>query len=397
MTSVSLATESINRKGMAEEDPLDYYTLWQPLKAPELRRRFLYAFFNGDPERLQFIQSTENAHASFFARYEALCRLAINRTSSLADLTHHQLCHVRSLLKPGSSREAILSQADWQPSCFATTESQTLLDLCASVLHLMLVGNCLGKDPYDTPIYWEQGPFFIHSNMESAAKHDATYPFGELTRPLKGRKNITAPLTSDPIHVNKDLVRLPHSFTAESIERIAGIEIRWTSNLANHLLLHDDDTKLFLFHDVSILRLHQSCDSSPYTGAFMDETIRTIFMLIPPINGKRSPWFKRQLKVHDTHAINDRAGLGYRLNSTGRQIDRFHYWRDRLVLLKRTFDEAEPKTLRQLWEDDRRKTQWFTFWVAVLVFVMTIFFGILQSVGTWVQAWASLQQLKQPK
>lgn len=51
--------------------------------------------------------------------------------------------------------------------------------------------------------------------------------------------------------------------------------------------------------------------------------------------------------------------------------------------------------MRQLWEDDRKRAQWFTFWVAVLVFVMTVVFGVVQSVAGIVQAWASVKGLRQ--
>ena len=52
-------------------------------------------------------------------------------------------------------------------------------------------------------------------------------------------------------------VKLPKSFTAVNLERIAGIKIVWTSNLADHLSLTSDDTKLILFHQASFLELHK--------------------------------------------------------------------------------------------------------------------------------------------
>ena len=197
--------------------------------------------------------------------------------------------------------------------------------------------------------------------------------------------------TFAPSDAPQESIKLPQSFTADQIERIGGIEIHWTDNLADHLLLRDDDTKLFLFHHVSILKTYTLSPCSPYPRALLEETIRTISLLLPPILGKPNPFFLRDPKLH---TLDQGALLCPRLNSTERQIIKFSYWRDRLALLKRTFDEAEPQTLRQLWEDDRKKQQWFTFWVAVLVFVMTVFFGVVQSAGAWVQAWASVRQLQ---
>lgn len=48
-------------------------------------------------------------------------------------------------------------------------------------------------------------------------------------------------------------------FNARQIEYIAGFEIVWTSNLLNHLLLLDGEkkVKVYVFHQVKLLRLHQ--------------------------------------------------------------------------------------------------------------------------------------------
>ncbi len=49
----------------------------------------------------------------------------------------------------------------------------------------------------------------------------------------------------------------PMGFTAANLEMIAGIQVVWTSNLADHLSLTCDDTKVILFHQVSFLELHK--------------------------------------------------------------------------------------------------------------------------------------------
>lgn len=52
-------------------------------------------------------------------------------------------------------------------------------------------------------------------------------------------------------------VKLPKTFTAANLERIAGLNVIWTSNLADHLSLKDDDTKVLLFHQTTFLELHE--------------------------------------------------------------------------------------------------------------------------------------------
>lgn len=48
-------------------------------------------------------------------------------------------------------------------------------------------------------------------------------------------------------------VRLQKIFHARNLERLAGIQIEWTNNLADHLTLKDDDTKVLIFHHATFL------------------------------------------------------------------------------------------------------------------------------------------------
>jgi hypothetical protein len=82
-----------------------------------------------------------------------------------------------------------------------------------------------------------------------------------------------------------------------------------------------------------------------------------------------------------------------RLKTDDRRIDGFAFWRDRLVMLKQAFDEAQPKMMRQWWYDSRNGVQWYTFWVAVLVLVLTVVFGLAQSVEGALQVYASFKAL----
>jgi ABC-type Fe3+ transport system permease subunit len=65
------------------------------------------------------------------------------------------------------------------------------------------------------------------------------------------------------------------------------------------------------------------------------------------------------------------------------------------VVLKEAFDEAEPRSLSQLWFDRRVRVQWYTLWVAVLVFILTIFFGLVQSVEGALQVYLAFRSGKE--
>ncbi|MCJ1456901.1 hypothetical protein MMC28_007267 [Mycoblastus sanguinarius] len=354
-----------------------YLPMSQTLEHPSLRRDFLNGMFDVQLD-ISAIQATNDAYQSFFARYATLCKLALNKNTQVAHITHAQLLEVVMLLKDGHRTRdeyvAILCNED--KFRFECDLAEALVEVAASVWLMLSIGNLPGDFSYYEPISWEGWqPLWKNPNIDG--------PVGVIDRLFSLG------------YVSTDLVKLPQTFTAAHLEKIGGIEIRWTRNLADHLLLTDDDTKLMLFHQVSFLQLHKLGVIRPLPADLVIETMRSISLLLPPSMGKPNSWFEQERQKYPFLLLDAQAGICGRLNSSDRQIDTFSYWRDRLVLLKRTFDDAEPRNLSQLWWDDRKKTQWFTFWVAVLVFIMTVFFGVIQSVTGIVQAWASVQSLKE--
>ena len=354
---------------------LQCYLLSQPLKSLPLRHYFLIRVFDLQPSQLpqSTVQATDNAYESFFARYSLLCRLAANKDREVERITHWHLVEIITLLKTQDSTRGDVVATVMQDQIVEHSQSlaRTLVDLAAGLWLMLSISMYPGDISYDEPIVWR--------DYEKLKDEEYDLNQGPIKKSFSHLYNST------------DRVKLPQSFTAAHLEQIGGIQVIWTSNLADHLLLKDDDTKLMLFHQVSILQLHKQSPSSLLPKVLVDETIRSISLLVPPVLGEPNPWFQQQRKKT---LIDAQAGVCDRLNSSERQIEKFMYWRDRLVLLKRTFDDAEPRNVSQLWWDDRKKTQWFTFWVAVLVFIMTVFFGVIQSVAGIVQAWASVQSLK---
>jgi hypothetical protein len=92
-------------------------------------------------------------------------------------------------------------------------------------------------------------------------------------------------------------------------------------------------------------------------------------------------------------SLDPAAGACGHLSTRIRKIECFSYWKDRLIILKQAFDDSEPHTVSQWWHDDRKKVQWYTFWVAALVLFLTILFGTIQSVTAVVQAWAAVKSM----
>jgi hypothetical protein len=101
-------------------------------------------------------------------------------------------------------------------------------------------------------------------------------------------------------------------------------------------------------------------------------------------------WFKHERRRHKDELDGTASACGH-FQTRDRKIENFSIWKERLVILKQAFDDSEPKTLWQRWYDDRKKGEWYTFWLAVLIAfltVLTVVFGIIQ-------CWASIRALSQ--
>lgn len=59
----------------------------------------------------------------------------------------------------------------------------------------------------------------------------------------------------EPEPLSNEVVKLPRLFNARNLAKIGGIEVCWSSNLADHLLMKDDETKVVVFHHASILKI----------------------------------------------------------------------------------------------------------------------------------------------
>jgi hypothetical protein len=70
----------------------------------------------------------------------------------------------------------------------------------------------------------------------------------------------------------------------------------------------------------------------------IQETLWTLALLIPRSDRSMVAWYK---KIAAKNNLDASACICSQSRLEGRQIDRFHFWRERLTVLKLTFDEAE--------------------------------------------------------
>ncbi|XXH03077.1 hypothetical protein Hte_009467 [Hypoxylon texense] len=134
---------------------------------------------------------------------------------------------------------------------------------------------------------------------------------------------------------------------------------------------------------------------SLFPEGFVDETLRTLALLFPQSEyrtarlgrNEKKAWFRSLCLSSRPCIIDPRVTLCGSLRAEDRQIERFAFWRDRLIILKQTYDDATPKTLSQWWHDRRNGERWYTFWVAMLVLFVTSTLGVLQCVEGGLQVY----------
>ncbi len=168
----------------------------------------------------------------------------------------------------------------------------------------------------------------------------------------------------------------PYSLNAYNLERVGGFVIVWTDNLADHLYLNEDLGHIHVYHHAQVLRgfLHTKSEDQVLPEQLILETLQTLTLLIPRSNVDCRRWFNK----HAT-SIDEGAGDVEPLR-WARLPEKYKYWGQRLEIIRLAYDESEPKSLGQWWHDRRSKVQWYTFWVAILILVLTIIFGLIQSV-----------------
>lgn len=178
-------------------------------------------------------------------------------------------------------------------------------------------------------------------------------------------------------------VRFEKTFTARNIHLIAGITIQWTDSIADHLRMLDNKT-VAIFHHASFLK-HQAIPVFPpffpslYPNGLVEETLQTLALLFPQYDKELRLWLQSYYKSGQPKIDKQLLYCGH-LRSEERQQNHFHFWHDRLVILKQVYDESSPAKLSQWWFDRRNTVQWYTFWVAIIVLFLTILFGLIQSI-----------------
>ncbi|KAM5357127.1 hypothetical protein ACJZ2D_016589 [Fusarium nematophilum] len=183
---------------------------------------------------------------------------------------------------------------------------------------------------------------------------------------------------------SEEAVKLDTLFIAQNLDRIAGLKITWTDDISDHLRLFNFDTEVAIFHHALFLMMAKHAHIFP--PDFAEETLKTLALLLPKMNESSKKWFRR---LAEEKSLDLSAHSCLPLQTKDRQIGRFKFWHDRLVILKQAFDECEPSTWKQWWFDIRKGLYRWPFLVAAAALVLTAFFGLVQSIEGAMQVYKS--------
>ena len=106
----------------------------------------------------------------------------------------------------------------------------------------------------------------------------------------------------------------------------------------------------------------------------MAETERTIDLMFPTVAIKNQ---KRNRRISEKNFVDIELAEPIQRS---RDLTLYPTWGERLSRIQEAFDEARPRSVRQWWFDRRNRNEWATFWIAVIVFWLTVVFGVISSV-----------------
>jgi hypothetical protein len=209
-----------------------------------------------------------------------------------------------------------------------------------------------------------------------------------------GPKNTLADLCRQQFQISKFIptareARLDTGFNAMNLMHICGIKIAWTDNLFDHL--HYDQSpvprswwRFWQYHGSGgTIRIypHKFClarhyeTTNVYGNDLLEETMKSLDLLFPFghdqtrdfLSQELHPFFLAEPTFPRTMDLGD-----------------FNFWRRKIVILYDAFN-APPSRVQQMWRDTRNPMQWWTFWLAVLITILTTVFGVISGYTSFQQ------------
>ncbi len=180
-------------------------------------------------------RNCQNQCDEYFRYYSEQCRLALHDGGQHISLRTHQgivdiVCHLKQSLTREEVIENLRSRLSDPEHDNAGEILNNSIDLAVRLLLMVEVGGLQYGISGHTPLRWMEGTLrdFVHQRFDQ------------------------------PLVLGRERMKLGKIFTARNLQRIAGIQIVWTTNLADHLRMRDDDTRVAIFHYASFLEYQRS-------------------------------------------------------------------------------------------------------------------------------------------
>jgi hypothetical protein len=179
------------------------------------------------PDEKSNLETYFDSYFKYYARQCDLIGRHDNGEFSSVD-THRHIMDIVQLLQQPLRREEIRKQMSDLRSA-NITQHECSINLAARLLLMIRIGEVQHEYSKGRYLKWEEGNLreFVHNHFSASAAR------------------------------GHDRIKLEKSFNALSVQRIGGIKIWWTDNLADHLRMMDDDKAVFIFHHASFLE-HQT-------------------------------------------------------------------------------------------------------------------------------------------
>lgn len=173
----------------------------------------------------------ENGLESYFEYYTEQCYLALNDGGRHVHVrTHEEILAVVELIRRNIPRHEIQQTIAGELLPERTVDDR-LIEASINLASRLLLMTDFGEMPFcvsgQRQVPWTKGMI-----------KECLKQYWDCPQALSGER-----------------VKLENVFNARNLYRIAGIQVRWTSNLADHLRLMDDDKKVSIFHHAFFLNL----------------------------------------------------------------------------------------------------------------------------------------------
>ena len=254
-------------QGMASLDDLVHRTPTSPANTLELLTQLWSSGASSKSD------NKELDVEAYFAYHKKQCSHALHDGGRhISARTHRDILEIAEDLVQGLSRESIRRRLNSKLADPKPANKNELLDssvdLTARLVSMMDIGVLRYGFSGRKGLVWKQG---------------------SLKDFVNGYFNV-------PVMLGQD-VKLEKTFNGRNLGRVAGINIEWTDNLADHLHMIDEDKKVAIFHHASFLKCQQRYLRC-YHSAHLEQTqlIRSAYSF--PLGlwkrlSKHSPFFSR--------------------------------------------------------------------------------------------------------